>query len=430
MRTYTLSALAFGVASLASAQAGDFAITGAKVFVGNGQVLDSATVVVKAGRIDSVSTNPAPAGMTTIDGKGKILYPGFIDAYSTRLQKSAPEPSQEGKPDINFSAPPYMWIGNRKGVYSEFGAADHLDFEKDSGSWESGITTALLVPSKGCIRGSAAVVDLAPATETGRVIDPMFGFGISYRNGAGDGYPSNILGVVALMRQVLADAKSLSEGAELAKPTEKPWWLKSLQDLNPLVTGKKPGIFEVNMDREIERSFKMSAEFGFSPIIAGGRDAYKLLPAIKDKNVPVVYQLDNLSEPSVEPDRAGTLPQDATPMEYKKERHTRWEEQMAGPGLLAKGGVRIAFSAGGSVGSYLENVRKFLKFGLSKEDALKAMTSGAADILGVSSQLGTIESGKQANLVLMSNEFSEDSSKVERVWVLGKAVLEPKGATK
>lgn len=430
MRTYVCFALAFGFATLAAAQSGDFAITGAKVFTGNGQMLDGATVVVKGGKIESVSSAPAPAGLSIVDAKGKFLYPGFIDAYSTRNQKSAPEATQDGKPDLNTSAPPYMWIGNRKGVYSEFGAAENLDFDKDTSAWESGITTSLFVPSKGCIRGAGAIVNLLPSTEKTRVIQPTFGFGLSYRNGAGDGYPSNILGVIALLRQVLSDAKSLSDGAELSKPGDKAPWLKSLQVLSPLVTGKKPGIFEVNMDREIDRSFKIANEFGISTVIAGGRDAYKLIPLIKEKNAPVVYAVDNLTEPSVEPDKASTPPADVTPLEFKKERHAKWEEQMTGPGLLAKGGVRMAFSAGTSVSQYLDNVRKFMKFGLSKDDALKAMTVNAAEMLGVSDQIGSIEPGKQANLVLMTGDFAETSSKVERVWITGKAVFEPKGATK
>lgn len=426
MRTYLLAIIALGAVSSAPAQAGDFAISGATVYTGKEKV-DNATVVVKGGKIDSIASGvAAPSGLTVIDAKGKILYPGFIDAYSTRLTKTAPEPKSDGKPDLNTSAPPTMWIGNRKGIFSDFGVADNLEFEKDQGAWENGVTTSLLVPNKGCVRGSGAIVNLLPSTEKSRVVNGLFGFGLSYRNGAGDGYPSNILGVIALMRQVLADAKSLAEGAELAKPSEKPYWLKSLQDLKPLVMGSQPGIFEVNMDREIDRSLKMGQEFGFPIMIAGGRDAYKMTDQLKAKNVPVLYTVDTLIEPSVEPDKATVPIADQTPLEYKQERHDRWVEQMNGLVAMSKSGVRFAFSSGSSITAYLENIRKFVKFGLDKDVALQAMTANAADILGVRDQMGTIEPGKQANLVLMSGEFSQDSSKVERVWVTGKPVLEPK----
>ena len=424
MRPFLLALASLLTVSLAFAQSSDFAITGAKVVVGDGQVLDGATVVVKNGKIDSVSTSAAPAGLTVVDGKGKFLYPGFIDAYSTRLSKSAPDTKAEGKPDLNTSAPPYMWIGNRKGIFSDFGVADNLDFDKDTTSWSNGITTALLAPNKGCVRGSCAVVNLLPATDKTRVLNNQYGFGLGFRNGGGDGYPSNILGVLALMRQVLADAKSLAEGVELNKEKTKPYWMKSLEDLNPLVTGKRPGIFEANIDREIERSLRISGEFGFPVIIAGGRDAYKMAPVLNSNKVSVLYALDNLTEPSVEPDKLTVEAADQTPVEFKKERHDKWQEQMAGVAAMAKSGVRFAFSSGASPGDYLDNVRKFIKFGFDKDLALKAMTVDAASILGFSDQLGTITMGKQANLVLMSGDFADGSSKVERVWIAGTSVKE------
>ncbi len=425
MRTYLLAFASLLTTQLAFAQSGDFAITGAKVVVGDGQILDGATVVVKNGRIESVSTAAAPSGVAVVDGTGKFLYPGFIDAYSTRLTKSAPDPKSEGKPDQNTFAPPFMWIGNRKGIFSDFGAADNLDFEKDSSSYENGITTVLLAPNKGIVRGSCSVVNLLPSTDKSRVLNSQFGFGLSYRNGSGDGYPSDILGVLALMRQVLSDAKSLADGVELNKEKAKPYWMKSLEDLNPLVTGKRPGIFEANLDREVERSLRISAEFNFPVMIAGGRDAYKMTTQLAKSNASVLYFVDSMIEPSIEPDKPSVELADQTPLEFKKERHDKWEEQMKGVSGMAKSGIKFAFSSGSSPSTFLDNVRGLIKIGFSQDAALKAMTINAAEILGLKDQLGTIEMGKQANLVLMSGDFAAKESKVERVWVTGKAVLEP-----
>ena len=425
MRTYLLAFASLLTTQAALAQSGDFAITGAKVVVGDGQVLEGMTVFVKNGKIEAVTNAIVASGPNVIDAKGKILYPGFIDAYSTRLTKTAPDAKVEGKPDINFSAPPYMWIGNRKGIFSDFGAADNLDFEKDSASYENGITTVLIAPSKGCVRGSCAVVNLLPSTDKSRVLNNQYGYGLGFRNGGGEGYPSNILGVLALMRQVLADAKSLADGVELTKEKTKPTWMKSLEDLKPLVTGIRPGIFEANLDREIERSLRFGTEFNFPVMIAGGRDAYKMTSQLMSSKSSVLYSVDTLIEPSVEPDKATVPVADQTPVEYKKERHDRWEEQMNGISTLSKSGVKFALSAGASPGAFLENVRGLIKFGLDKDAALRAMTSNAADILGLRDKLGTIEMGKQANLVLMSGDFADKASKVERVWITGKAVLEP-----
>ncbi len=414
---------------MVAAQSATTVITEVTVKVGDGRSLENQTVLVADGKILAVgnlldfSGNP-----TKVSGKGKFLYPGFIDAYSTRLQKSAPEPKQEGRPDTNTAARPFMWAGNRKGIYSDFATAGLLDFEKDSNSFENGITTTFLAPSKGSIRGAGAVVNLLPATAKDRVILPEGPFGLSYRSGSGDGYPSNILGVIALMRQVLADAKSTAEGVDVGSPKDN---LKALTDLGPLLTGKRAGVFEVNLDREIERSSRIAAEFGFKYMVAGGRDAYKTIPLLTKAKAPVLLMVDYNDEPSVEPDKDTVAPADRTPIEYKHERRERWKEQITAPAKLFQAGIPVAFSSGTSPSDYLKNVRVLIKNGLPVDDALKAMTINPAKIFGLDSQLGTVEVGKMANLVLMSGPMEAESSKVEGLWIAGTPIVDPtKGGAK
>lgn len=423
--------LAAAVAALplmAWAQSTDFDIVGVTVLVGDGRQVENALVRVREGKIASVLPGgSAPSGIPVVNGAGKYLYPGFIDSYSTRLTKTAPEPNLDGRPDATTQAPPTMWAGNLKGIFGGFSAAENLDFDRDNSSFENGITTTLLVPNKGSIRGSAALVNLLPATEKERILNPEVGFGLSYRAGAGSGYPSNILGVIALMRQTLADAKSTADGADVGAPAAA---LKGLQSLAPLVTGKKPGIFESNFDREIERSMRLAEEFGFKFMVAGGRDAHKVAPMLKLKGIPVLLQVDYLDQPTVTPDGDSVAPADRQPLEYKQERLARWEEQIKGSQVLAGTGVDFAFSSGTQPSQYLKNVRRLIKQGLSKEAALKAMTVTPAKLFGASDKVGSIESGKLANLVLMSGPFESDSSVVETVWISGKMVTEPKEAGK
>jgi imidazolonepropionase-like amidohydrolase len=90
---------------------------------------------------------------------------------------------------------------------------------------------------------------------------------------------------------------------------------------------------------------------------------------------------------------------------------------------LLEAGVPVAFTTfGGNLSDYLANVRKLIASGIDKQAALKCMTSGAAGILGVSDKIGSIEAGKQANLVLMSGDLADATSKVESIIVEGKAV--------
>ena len=412
-----------------AAQSMTTVITEVTVKVGDGRTLENQAVLVADGKILAVGNLLDFQGTPVkVSGKGKFLYPGFIDAYSTRLQKSAPEPKQDGRPETNTTAPPYMWAGNRKGIYSDHSAASLLDFEKDSNSYENGITSAFLAPNKGSIRGAGAVVNLLPASVKDRVLNADGAFGLSYRGGAGEGYPSNILGVIALMRQVLADAKSTAEGVDVGAPKDN---LKAIVDLGPLLTGKRAGVFEVNLDREIERSSRIAAEFNFSFMIAGGRDAYKTIPLLTKAKAPVLLMVDYNDAPSVEPDKDTVAPADRTPVEFKQERLARWKEQISAPTKLFQAGIPVAFSSGTSPGDFLKNVRVLIKNGLPVDDALKAMTINPAKIFGLDSQLGTIEVGKMANLVLMSGPIENETSKVEGLWIAGTPIVDPsKGGAK
>ena len=109
-----------------------------------------------------------------------------------------------------------------------------------------------------------------------------------------------------MTRQVLADAQSTAAGGELY-PTKgkKPNWAASLEALVPLVNGNMPGLFEANLDREIDRTFHLADDFSFKEIIVGGRDAYQWIPQLKDRRIPVILTADLGSEPSVAPAAAG-----------------------------------------------------------------------------------------------------------------------------
>jgi len=407
----------------------DLAIVNARIEIGNGKVIEKGTVIIRGGKIVSVGPD-SPGDLTTIDASGKVLYPGFIDGWVTRGVKVAPAPSEDGKPNATVTAPPTMWVGNRKGISSEWRAADNLDFERDESTYQAGFTTAIIGPGRGCLRGIAAAVDLVPSTVNGRVLVADAGQGMSFRNGAGQGYPSNILGVIALLRQTLADGQSYAAGAELYPSGPKPKWMASIEALQPLLSRKSPALFEANLQREIERAIRIADEFSFDLRVVGGRDAFRIATLLAERKIPVILNPDLGTEPSLKPP-ADTPASDATPLEILKERNDRWQEQAKGAAILQQSGVPIAFSSEGNlVSEFLANVRQVIKRGLPREAALKALTIGAAEIFGLASQTGSIEVGKRANLVLMDGDFASEKATVQRLWIDGRPMFEKKEVAK
>src|SRR5215813_7020369 len=187
---------------------------------------------------------------------------------------------------------------------------------------------------------------------------------------------------------------------------------KSLAALQPALNGEMPVAFTANSEREIRRAIGLGEEFNLKFMIAGGLQSYQVADVLKQKNVTVLLSLNypqrpaNLEDPESEPLRV-------------------LRDRAAAPtsaAALSKAGVRFAFQSGylGRPSDYIANAAKAIEAGLPKEEAIKAMTIYPAEIFGVSEQLGSIEKGKIANIVVTSGDLFDRRSQVKHVFVDGK----------
>jgi hypothetical protein len=151
-------------------------------------------------------------------------------------------------------------------------------------------------------------------------------------------------------------------------------------------------------------------EFKLKPIIAGAMYGYRVADILKARNVPVILSVDF-------PKRAADLPDD----EDETLRALRQRaETPKGAAKLAQAGVKFAFMSGSlRPQDFIANVQKAVENGLSKDEALRALTVNAAEIFGAADQLGTIEVGKIANLVVVSGELLAKDTKVRHVFIDG-----------
>jgi imidazolonepropionase-like amidohydrolase len=110
---------------------------------------------------------------------------------------------------------------------------------------------------------------------------------------------------------------------------------------------------------------------------------------------------------------------DDTPKAYKQEQHRKWEEKVANAAQLAKAGIPFAFSTRGvrSTTEFLTNLRAAIKAGLPRATALRALTIDAAKLFGVDRQLGTVEAGKTAAIVVMTGDFVEERTRTRYVFI-------------
>jgi hypothetical protein len=188
---------------------------------------------------------------------------------------------------------------------------------------------------------------------------------------------------------------------------------RSLEALFPIVSGKMPVVFNANSEREIIRSIDMIREFKLNGMIAGGQEAWKVADRLKAANIPVLLSLNFPKRTSA--DSPDADPEDLDTLKLRA-------EVPRNPGRLAASGVKFAFNTSGlnSLVEAFTNAGKAVENGLSRDAAVRAMTLGAAEILGVSDRLGSIEAGKIANLTLVRGDLFGKDRSVSQVVVDGR----------
>ena len=420
-----LLAAAFCLASADRTFAQSYAITNAKVVTVSGPTIDKGTVVVRNGLIEAVGANLAPpADAQVFDGTGLTVYPGFIDTLTTLglPQASAANRGPGGFAALPIPSPAPTPVSNSNfpaGLRPEDAAIDEV--RAGEGQFEAnrnaGFTTVVTVGRNGIFNGRSAIIDLAGDNVSAMVIRPEFAEHISYTTIGGGQYPASLLGTFAALRQMFLDAKRLQElqtqYAANPKGLRRPDADRSLEALFPIVSGRMPVVFNANSEREIIRSIDLIREFKLNGIIAGGQEAWKVADRLKAANVPVLLSLNfpkrtTASSPEADPDSLETLKLRA--------------DVPKNAGRLAASGVKFAFNSSGvtAIGDAFTNAGKAVENGLNRDAAVRAMTLGAAEILGVADRLGSIEAGKIANLTLVKGDLFGKDKFVPQVIVDGK----------
>lgn len=446
MKRYTSFLLAFTLAlstvaiyapqiNRAVAFDGDaYAIKGGTVVTVTGATIPKGTVVIRNGLIESVGAEiPIPADARVIDATGMTVYPGLIDAYSNiGLGSAAATVAQGGRggaPAAPVPTIPGLALTTTasaqpaptpSGHSPELMASDQLRITAETfdNQRSAGITTALVAPREGIYQGQSVLINLGGENADKLIIRNPVSLNVSFASGRGFGgaFPSSLMGVFAFLRQSWLDAQHYKASWEHynqnKRGMQRPETDKSLAALQPVITGQMPVAFSANSVREIKRAISLAEEFGLKYVIAGGLQSYQIADLLKQKNTTVLLSLNypqrpaNLEDPESEALRV-------------------LRDRAAAPtsaAALHKAGVRFAFQSGylARPADYIANAAKAIESGLPKDVAIKAMTIYPAEIFGVSEQLGSIEKGKIANIVVTSGDLFDRRTQVKHVFIDGK----------
>lgn len=393
------------VASSLGAQT--IAITGGKVYPVSGPPIEGGTVLIRNGKIAAVGKDIAiPSDAEKIDATGKWVTPGLVNS-STSV----------GLGDVGFSGGP-----------RELGAKGHDGIAASFQVWlgyntqsvmiaparEGGVTSIMINPQGGLISGQAAIIDMsgalglsdvvvkAPATMIAQIEDD---------DGAKVGAAGELLGK---LRDLIEDTKAYSRRKADFERAQTRTFTATRSDLEamiPVVEGREVLTIIADKASELQAAIALQKEFNLKVVIAGGAEAWMLADKIAAAKIPVLTGAMN------------NIPGSFNTLGSRQENAA----------MLRKAGVQVGIigNAGGG-DEDMFNVRNIryeagnaVAYGMSWDDALRAITLAPAEIYGVAGSVGSLKAGTEGNVVIWSGDPFEFASRAEQVFVRGKKIDTP-----
>ncbi len=384
-----LSVLCVTVICVATMAAQTIAIRGGTINTLAGSPIERGTVVIENGLISAVGANvTVPAGAEVIDATGLHVYPGFFDAL-TQLGLT-----EVGAVDVtNDVAELGDYNPHLLATWAVHPASEHIPVAK-----ANGITHTVTAPGgRGVMAGQASLIHTDGWTVEEMTIEPSVGIVLNWPNMQ---LRSFDYATMSVNERSYREAKKEYD----EKVDEIEGWLDAgrnyqaavdagtdverdlkLEALAKVTNGELPLLVSVHDERGITAAVDFADRNDVRVVILGGSDAWKVADRLADAEVPVIL---------------------GPTQNLPSEEDYGYDQVYAAPGQLYAAGVKIGFGTFGASASrnLPYEVGSAVSYGLPREEAIRAITINNAEILGVGDRLGTIETGKIANLIVTDGD--------------------------
>lgn len=396
----TSSVWAQATISPAKKQTQTIAIVGGTIHVGNGQVIENGTIIFSNGKITSVKEGTAvPQDVMVIKADGKQIYPGFI-APANGLGLVEVE-SVRATRDIQETGTVNPHVRSLIAYNAESRIIPTVR--------SNGILLSQPAPEGGVVSGTSSIVQLDAWNweDAAYKRDNAIHFnwptakargGRRFRAVSEDQQKERYQQQMAELQAYFAQAKAY---AEVNNPQP---FNARFDAMKGLFDGTKKAIVNVDDQKDIIIAVKFFESFGIHPVLYGAEDAVEITGFLKDHNVPIILH-ESHSLPGNDDDDVN-LP-------YKTAK------------ILHDAGLLIAMSVDGY---WQQRNLPFMAgteaaFGLTKEEALATITSNTAKILGIDDKTGTLEVGKDANIIISEGDaLDEIGNKITKAYIQGRDI--------
>ena len=397
-----------------SAETEVIAIKGGTLYTVTRGIVEGGVLLIRGGRIEAAGKSIAiPKEARVIEASGAAIFPGFIDAFT------------------NLGANEVMFGGDfdeaTSPITPQLRITESINPENEfiPMARKTGTTAALVAPGTGnLLSGQSAFVRLSGTT----VADMIVKFPVAVHANLGEApkrrygqkgqYPSTRMGEAALLRQTLTEAREYfaaaaryaekkddyeKTGVKADLPTRPNTNLK-YEALIPVIQGQLPLVVAAERMDDILTALRIADEFGLRIIFSGGADAWKVKDRLAKAKIPVLLRPAAAAHLTME--TRGALPDSAA--------------------LLRKAGIKIAFQTGETenLGGLIDQARSAVAHGLSQEEAIKALTISPAEIFGAADELGSLEKGKWADVVIFDGNPFLAPARVRMTIIGGRVIAE------
>lgn len=387
-------------------QAKPIALKGATIHPVSGPDIPSGTIVFDKGKITAIGADAAvPTGAEVIDATGKHIYPGFISANSVL-----------GLIEVG-AARATVDIEETGAINPNARSASSInpDSELLPVARSNGILTAHAVPEGGLVSGQSVVIRMDGWTPEEMTVRSPVAMHLRWPNLTINRNPRAQKSVKDQQKDIDKAQKQIREAFQTARAywqarkSGTPGFKSDLrwEALMPVFEGSLPLFVHAATEAQIEATLAWAKEMQLKIVLVGGNDAWRMASQLKESGTPVIITLST-----------------ALPLR----RDDGYDSAFSNAAKLHEAGVRfcIAMNGRNSEAPHERNLpyeaSMAAAFGLPKEEALKAITLYPAQLLGVSDQLGSLETGKAATLIVTNGDPLDFPTHIEGAYIDGRKI--------
>ncbi|WP_428231789.1 amidohydrolase family protein [Flavobacterium sp.] len=383
--------------------------TNATIYVTPTQKIEKGTLLIQDGKVVAVgNTVTIPKNSIAIDLQGKTIYPSFIDIYTSfgvEKPKSNLPRGRDRNPLYDTKRVGYYW---NESVRPEVNTYETFKYDQPKAEelLKAGFGVVGTHIPDGIAQGTGILVALNNTENSKQIIANKVTNHFAFTKSAltNQAYPSSLMGMMALLRQMYLDLDWYKKGNSETKDLS----LEALANNEKLVQ-----IFATEDKLNSLRAAKIAKEFGLNYILKGSGNEFERIEEIKNTNAkyiipisfPEAYDVSN-------PYLSNQI--ELTDMRF-------WNQAPANLKVLSDNGIVFALTTDKlkKTEDFKPNLLKAIKYGFDKTKALEALTTIPAAILGKSDEVGSLKTGSYANFVITSGEIFDEKTVLYENWVQG-----------